>query len=309
MSKLLEIFGKAITVDTADLIWHWLDAVRTKHPDQAGLAELEPVLDLMAEMELDGACEKLKFYLFERPSCTAGRILAAAICLHKNDVAGALESLQSVYLREPNNTMALYAMGHCYERLGCEAEAVEFYQDCLKFKNYLQLPRQRLGAIYFRNGQIEKTIAEYQELKSEYPDDIASLGILGYLYIANMDYESAIDAFNTAILIHPDNFHANSIDFETAELIKAGENYEAISRLGEIIEEQPEVADLYVQLADVLVQIGDGPEAILNYEKAIRIQPSYLEATVKLGSLYLRMGQKALAAEEFNKAVEIKRAS
>lgn len=305
MSKLLEIFGKAITADTADLIWHWLDAVRTKNSNQSGLAELEPVLDMMAKMELDGACEKLKFYLFEQPGCTAGRILAAAICLHKNDVAGALESLQSVYLREPNNTMALYAMGHCYERLGCEAEAVEFYQDCLKFKNYLQLPRQRLGAIYFKNGQIEKTIAEYQELKNEYPDDIASLGILGYLYIANMDYELAIDAFNTAILIHPDNFHANSIDFETAELIKAGENYEAVSRLGGLIEEQPEVADLYVQLADILVQIGDAPEAILNYEKAIRIQPSYLEATVKLGSLYLGMGQNALAAEEFNKAVEI----
>jgi hypothetical protein len=28
MSKLLEIFGKAITVDTADLIWHWLNAVK-----------------------------------------------------------------------------------------------------------------------------------------------------------------------------------------------------------------------------------------------------------------------------------------
>ena len=88
-------------------------------------------------------------------------MLAAGICLHKNEIAEAIEALQSVYLREPNNTMALYALGHCYERLGHEAEAVEFYQDCLKFKNYLQLPRQRLGAVYFKNGQIEKTIIEF----------------------------------------------------------------------------------------------------------------------------------------------------
>ena len=305
MSKLLEIFGKAITVDTADLIWHWLDALQMQNSGRDRLAELEPVLDLISKMELDQAEEKLKFYLFDKPSCMAGRMLAAAICLHKNDLTGAVELLQSVYLREPNNTMALYTLGHCYERLGYEAEGVEFYQDCLKFKNYLQLPRQRLGAVYFKNGQIEKTIREYEELKNEYPDDIASLGILGYLYIANMDYESAIDTFNTAILIHPDNFHANVIDPETTELIKNGDNYEAISRLGERIESQPETAYLYVQLADVLANIGDASEARLNYEKATRIQPSYLEATVKLGSLHLRMGQNALAAEEFNKAVEI----
>ncbi len=305
MSKLLEIFGKAITVNTADLIWHWFDALQATSSGQMGLDELEPVLELMSKMELDQAEEKLKFYLFSQPSSTAGRMLAAAICLHKNDLAGAIESLQSIYLREPNNTMALYAMGHCYERLGYEAEGVEFYQDCLKFKNYLQMPRQRLGAIYFKNRQIEKTIREYEELKNEYPDDIGSLGILGYLYIANMDYESAIDTFNTAILINPDNFHANLIDPEIAELVKNGEDYEAIGKLGELIESQPETADFYVQLADVLINVGDGPEAILNYEKAIRIQPSYLEATVKLGSLYLRMGKNALAAEQFNKAVEI----
>jgi hypothetical protein len=35
MSKLLEIFGRAITVNTADLIWYWLTAVR-------GESETEP---------------------------------------------------------------------------------------------------------------------------------------------------------------------------------------------------------------------------------------------------------------------------
>ena len=302
MSKLLEIFGKAITVDTADLIWHWLEAV---HSGRNDLDELEPVLDLMAKMDIDSAEEKLKFYLFEKPSCTAGRLLATAICLHKNDLCGAVEALQSVYLREPNNTMALYAMAHCYERLGYEAEAVDFYQDCLKFRNHLQLPRQRLGAIYFKNGQIKKTIIEYQELRNEYPDDIASLGILGYLYIADMDYALAIETFNRAILIHPDNFHAESVDFATAELIKNGDNYGAIARLGELIESQPTQADFCVQLADLLADTGDTPQAIIHYERALRTQPSYLEATVKLGALYLRMGQNALAAEQFNKAVEI----
>jgi tetratricopeptide (TPR) repeat protein len=102
--------------------------------------------------------------------------------------------------------MAIYIMGYCRERLGQVAEAIECYQDCLKFKRHLQLPRQRLAAIWMRSGRLDKTIHEYEQLTAEHPDDIASLVLLGYLYVAVQDYERAIDTFNMAIISHPDNF-------------------------------------------------------------------------------------------------------
>ena len=55
----------------------------------------------------------------------------------------AIEELNSVYMREPTNTLALYALGNCYERLGREAEAIEFYQDALKAIG--SFPRNRQG--------------------------------------------------------------------------------------------------------------------------------------------------------------------
>ena len=124
--------------------------------------------------------------------------------------------------------MALYALGYCYERLGKESQAIEFYQDCLKFKSYLQLPAQRLAAIYFKNGQLEKTIEQYEILKNEYPDDISTLVTLGHLYIATTRYMQAIETFNTAILIHPDNFH-NQDDID--RLIVDGQFQEALEQL------------------------------------------------------------------------------
>lgn len=305
MSRLLEILGRAITVDTADLIWHWLNTVRLPAEDNESprYKQLNEMIELMQAMKLDAAAEQLRIYLFENPSCTHGRLAAAAIFLHNGQLQEAIKELNSVYMRQPNNTMALYALGHCYERLGKESQAVEFYQDCLKFKNYLQLPAQRLAAIYFKNGQLEKTIQQYELLRNEYPDDISALISLGHLYIVTGRHAQAVEIFNTAILIHPDNFQVQDENIE--QLIAEGQFYEALECIEDLLQTQPDKPDLLMRHADVLRMIGSTSDAVSQYEQALNICPDFLEATIKLGTQYLQMEQDHLAAQQFNKAVEI----
>ncbi len=312
MSKLLEIFGRAVTVDTADLIWHWLGAIRGQGLEPAGdydidvaADDLDIIVELLGNMQLDDASEKLKFYLFENPDCNLGRMVAAAICLHNNDLEGAVEQAQSVYMRQPSNTMALYTLGYCHERLGHEAEAVEFYQDCIKFKSHLQLPRQRMAAIYFKSGKLDKTITEYECLTAEHPEDISSLILLGYLYVADTQYEHAVETFNTAIVAHPDNFNDDNQDGDVSDLIESGQFDEAIERVQWLIDQVGDMPDLYVRIADIYSKAGRAADAIVHYENAIRLQPNYLEATIKLGTHYLRCQRQSLAAEQFNRAAEI----
>jgi len=171
MAGLLELFGRAITVDTSDLIWHWLDERRQAGSEGLSLRDrhLGQIVDLMGEGRSEAATEQLRLYLFEHPSCCQGRMAAAGLALRANNLPEAIEELNSVYMRQPNNTLMLYALGHCYERLGHPAEAIEFYQDCLKFKGYLQLPAQRLAAIYFKDGRLDEAIAQYEPLTQHYP--------------------------------------------------------------------------------------------------------------------------------------------
>lgn len=305
MSRLLEILGGAIAVDTADLIWHWLNTVQlAPDPNKPSRCEqFDGILELIGSMKLAAAAEQLRLYLFDNPACAHGRLAAAAICLHEGQIEDAIKELNSVYLRRPNNTMALYALGHCYERLGKEPQAVEFYQDCLKFKSYLQLPAQRLAAIYFKNGQLEKAIQQYELLKSEYPDDIAALVTLGHLYIAAGRHAEAIETFNTAILIHPDNFISQDDSIDA--LVQNGDFHEALDELDVLLTDQPDRADLMARQADILSMLGATSDAITQYQQALRICPDYLEATIKLGTNYLRVHAEQLAAQQFNKAVEI----
>ena len=305
MSQLLEILGKAITVDTAELIWYWLDAagLQANDKERDQLTRLDKAIQLVSEMKHGEATEQLRIHLFEKPACIHGRLAAVGICLHNGRLQQAIDELNSVYMRQPTNTMALYALGHCYERLGKESQAIEFYQDCLKFKRYLELPAQRLAAIYYKNGRIDRAIEQYEILQSEYPEDISTLITLGHLYMTEGKDEQAMATFNKAILMHPDNFHAE--DDEADRLIAEGQLYEAIEQIDDYLRDQPNRTDLLLRRADVLRMLGSTTDAVSQYEAVVRMCPNLLEGAIKLGTQYLQMDQDEPAAELFNRAVEI----
>lgn len=305
MGGLLELLGRAITFDTSELIWRWLAERQGAWAENPSVQQrhLDRIIELMGDGRLEAATEQLRLYLFEHPSCCFGRMAAAGLALNASNLSEAIDELNSVYMRQPNNTVMLYALGHCYERLGQQAQAVEFYQDCLKFKGDLQLPAQRLAAIYFKEGRLDEAIAQYEPMCRYYPDDISSLVTLGYLHIATGQFGKAIETFNTAILIHPDNFITQ--DETVDQLLCAGQLDEALDHVDVLLADQPERADLLAKRADILAAMGATSDAIVQYQQALRICPDFLEATIKLGTNYLRIHADQLAARQFNRAVEI----
>lgn len=305
MCGLLEILGRGITIDTPGLIWHWLNEWReaqanAEEPDNP---HLDHVIALMGYGKFSEARDQVRLYLFANPGCCYGRMAAAALLLHDNNLKEAIEELNSVYLRQPSNTLALYLLGHCFERLGHQAQALEFYQDCIKFNSYLQLPAQRMGAIYFKDGRLDDAIAQYEPMKERYPGDISTLVTLGHLYIATGQHARAVETFNTAILIHPDNFVMQDDSIE--ELVCSGQLQEALDQIDVHLTDEPDRADLIAKQADIIAMMGGISDAIALYQRALRLCPDFLEATIRLGTCFLKMHADQLAAQQFNRAIEI----
>lgn len=305
MGQLLQILGRGIEVETADLIWHWLgqaaEMLTNSDPHQA--RQLEKIVKLSSAKNPGDLHRTLDEYRRLHPRSHYADLAAAAIALNDNRLCDAFDLLKSIYSRYPRNVTALYALGHCCERLDREADAVAFYQDCLKFKNYLRFPRQRLAAIYFKNGQIEKTICEYQLLAAEYPDDLSTLLTLGHLYLAAAQYKRAADTFSNAILIQPDNF-APDID-PIDSLIEAGDFNEALDQIDDTLETFPDRPDLLLRRAVVFAAIGEEDQALEGFTHTIVVCPNFLEANIMLGSHHLRLGNPDSAALQFARSARI----
>ncbi|MFH1371592.1 MAG: tetratricopeptide repeat protein [Planctomycetota bacterium] len=305
MGQLLQILGRGLEVETADLIWQWLGqaAEVLANSDPSGAKWLEKIVESTPAKNPVFLQRTLDEYRRLHPRSHYADLAAAAVALNDNRLSDAFELLNLVYSRYPRNVTALYALGHCCERLGREGDAIAFYQDCLKFKNYLRFPRQRLAAIYFKNGQIEKTIREYLLLAAEYPDDLPTLLTLGHLYLAVAQYKHAADTFSTAILIQPDNFAPDIDPIDT--LIEAGDFNEAFDQIDNMLEMFPDRPDLLLRRAVVLAAIGQQDEALAGYNHTIAVCPNFLEANIKFGSHHLRIGNSDSAALQFARAALI----
>lgn len=305
MGQLLSIIGNGIGVETADLIWHCLrQAAETlSKTDPAHAQMLENIVALADARKASMLRCRLDEYRAVHPRSHYVNLASAAIALADSRLNDAFELLKSVYSKCPRNVTALYALGHCCERLGEEKDAIAFYQDCLKFKNHLQFPRQRLAAIYFKNGQIEKTITEYQQLAAEYPDDLSTLLTLAYLYVAVSQYKLAIDTFSNAILIQPDNFSPENDEIDS--FIEAGQLSDALDMIEKALEEYPDRPDLLLRRASIFALLGDNEQALDEFNHTVAVCPHFLEANIKLGSHYMRMGKPASASVQFARAALI----
>lgn len=215
----------------------------------------------------------------------------------------AFEQLQQAHAQHPNDSRVLFGLGYYYER-SCQLEsAIDYYAQSATAKPYLRHARQRLAAIQLQDNHYDGAIEEYEQLLQEHPEDVSIYLFLGQMYLHIQDYQKAIESFERAITIEPDNFELHDDYIES--LVKSGRVGEAIEQMHTLIDDQGEFPDNYLRLADLYSSVGNDEAAVRHYERSLELHPGYLEAAVKLGTQHLRKGRYREAAANFNRAIEI----
>ena len=303
---LLEILGRGMTVDMAELLTGWLNEYGYTLADQDEASYkiwLGEVVEDLLHQRLEAADHRVRLILASNPDSVAGHLALAAVSFHQEAVAQAQNSLERICHTRPDHTLALYALGHCCERLGDDARAVACYQDCLKFQSFLSLPLQRLAAIHVKNLQYESAYENSLSLRQIDPEAMSTHVILGSLALATGQSLQAVQSFENAILMNPDALFCQDPQIE--QLVKEDLPEKALQRIEFLLEESPQKPDLLAQRADLLVYIGAHEEAISEYHQALRECPTYLEAAVKLARLYSTQEVYDQSARTFLLALEI----
>ncbi len=312
MSCLLELLGKALDTTLLNLFFPRQDQAEGGRPvppigvDPAAVLQTKK-LKLGVQLAREGAAEKaqgvFRNILEGQPGDLESSVALAAVLSGNGELDSAIAVLRQSREKHPQDVRILYSLGCCYERQGKTDQAFDWYQQATLWRPFLREPYQRLAAMHLSRFDYETAIRQYQILQHEYPEDVWMYLVLGQMYLHIGEFSNAVQQFERALTIEPDNFELH--DDEVEALTKSGRLEEAIERMEQLIEEQGDFSDSYVRLADLYCQIQDDASAVRNYHKALALHPGYLEAAVKLGAQHLRMGRFFEAAKKFNQAVEI----
>ena len=196
-----------------------------------------------------------------------------------------------------------FTLAFCHERAGDVNAAVHSYQRVLELDQAHSAARYRLAAIDLRQSRFDQAIEHYEVLRTDDPGSVFVLMSLGALYLQTDQPSMAMDMFQRALLIEPDNWQASD---ELADALEKDQLYdEAIQHVAAKIAEQPEFADLHLRIAGLYAKAGQDQLALQHFHKALQMHPSFLEAMVRLGAHHLRMSRFVEAAKCFTHAVHI----
>jgi len=313
VSYLLELLGQGLQSDLGDLLdrYFWspqtrsieeLEAICAEHCDwpdrqfQLGLAYLRVVRVEQAIGCLRQACR-------QKPDYLAARLALAAAYEENGQIQQAADHLELANQTHPGEAPVLFALGFCCEKLQRLEDACEYYRDAIAQDTSLRRARERLAAAAVVLGNLDEAIEQYEALRNLQPDQVWLRTALAHLYYRRALYPQAIEEFETAIAMAPENWAL--VDDEVEALVADGHIREAIEKLHILVTEQGSFADLQVRLGDLYGQIGEDPAALKHYHAALEIEPGYLEARVKLGTQHLACGRWEEAAEAFHEAAEL----
>ena len=313
MSHILELLGRGVDSDLSDLLdrYFWAPSdesieqltaaceARPNRPEQLlklGLAHLRAA-------QTDEAIQRLHQVCLAQPDCLAAHAALASAYDEKGRPAKALAHLEAIGRSHPGEAPVLLGIGFCREKLDEPGPAAACYREAIEADGYLLAARERLAAIDVLGGDLDEAIVQYLALRDAEPQEIGYRAALAHVYLRAGYNEEAVDEFETAITMEPDNWAL--VDDEVEELVAQGQIGHAMDRLGSLMTQQGPFADLHVRLGDLCSRVGDDDGALKNYLLALDLQPSYLEATVKLGTHHLINGRWEEAAEAFHRAAEL----
>jgi len=216
-----------------------------------------------------------------------------------NEVKPYLSLMPKMTLKEIMDSPTIQAeyffmRGNEYYRQGNYDSAIAEYNKALQLNPNDASAYNNLGLAYESLGQYQKAIEYLQKSLQLDPNDALAYYNLGVAYGGLGQYQNAIEYFQKSLQLNPNNVEAYTN--LGAAYVDLGQYQQAIEYCQKAIQLDPNNALAYNNLGVAYGSLGQYQKEIEYCQKAIQINPNYALAYYNLGTAYgsLRQYQKAI---------------
>ena len=164
---------------------------------------------------------------------------------------------------------------------------------------------QKRGDEYFRAGDYDKAIADYNESIRLNPQDAAAYYNRGLTYHYKNDREKASADYKTASQLKPELASQPLLLCLLYDSLKGENPDKAIEDCGKTINSSPTFALAYFIRGNAYANKKDNDHAIVDYNKTIELNPKYAPAYINRGTAFDNKQDYILAIADYNKVIEL----
>ncbi len=205
--------------------------------------------------------------------------------------------------KDPNLPVSHYFLGLAYLSGGQINLARESLMKALTIDPYFSQADLALADIWYKEEAFDVSLEHALRIYEREPENVRSHLIMGNVFLAQRQYDSAILRFEAARRLSPDTASPLYYMALTAELSnhdeKALEIYEAL------LEEHPNLADASMRYAQLLIRTGKTEMAKQCFEEAVKETPQNGFLHHILGEVYFVLDETEKAKTHFEQAVSM----
>lgn len=160
-----------------------------------------------------------------------------------------------------------------------------------------------LGVVYARMGQDESALDSYDRALEIQPDDAEVHNNRGNALGRLGRHRQALASFERALQLQPD--YAEAHNGRGSSLQELGQPEAAVTAYRQALSLRADYPEAHNNLANALHELGHPEEALECLATALRLNPGFAQAHNNRGRVLLSLGQSQQAAQCFNNALEL----
>jgi tetratricopeptide (TPR) repeat protein len=309
------------------------------HPKEKATYQKRTIEVLVMQDRKQEATNVLNDILKENPKDDEAMAIRASLLLvngNRDQIQNAINDLQTVVSRMPENPVVRYNLGRAQMAKGNSQQAKIQFEEALKLRPDYLLPRIALAQIMQQQGDFGKVVQAAGEILNYDPQNLqakllrtrALIGMgeakqartelttivaqnpnvwearlqVAALDLAEKNYKAAEDTFRA---MYTQTKDSRALMGLTETYVTQGQFDNAIKILKEEVAKAPDRSDYYVAMGNIAVRAKYYDQAIADYQKALDKFPRSADVWIRMGETQRLKGDIEASKASFTKAKDL----